>query len=133
MDSRQNLYYAFGQIAYALAAADGTIQKEEKQKLHELITAGMKDHQLEFDFSETIFLLLSKEHTELETAYNWGIRQFKLSSQYFSEKMKSDFTTVLEKIAEAFPPSTLDEKELIARFRKDIAGIKGDPVFTGEK
>ena len=133
MDSKQNLYYAFGQIAYALAAADGAIQKEEKEKLHLIVTNGLKDHILEFDYSEIIFLMLGKEHVDMKTAYAWGLKQFRLSSQYLSEKMKQDFLAILEKIAEAFPPLTMDEKQLIEKFSIDLKEIKGDPVFTGEK
>jgi hypothetical protein len=132
MDYRQNLYYAFGHIAYALAGADGEVQKEEKEKLHHIITEGIKRHGLELNYSEIIFQVLGKDHIPFDTAYEWGMREMKLSSHYLSEKIKRDLILILHQVAEAFPPETLDEEKLIDRFRKDLAGIKGDPVFTGE-
>jgi LPXTG-motif cell wall-anchored protein len=132
MDYKQNLYYAFGHIAYALAGADGDIQKEEKEKLHRIITNGVKGHGQDLNYADIIFQVLKKDKEPFETAYSWGLKEIKLSSQYLSEKIKQDFILILHQVAEAFPPTTLDEEKLIDRFKKDLSGIKGDPVFTGE-
>lgn len=132
MDSKQGLYYALGHIAYALASADGEIQKEEKQELHEIVSKGIKGLDPDMDYSEIVFSLLQKDHIPLHTAYEWGMREMKLNSHYLSEKMKQDFINILVAVAAAFPPITIDEEDLLMRFRTDIARIKGDPVFTGE-
>jgi hypothetical protein len=36
---------------------------------------------------------------------------------------------VMEKVAEAYPPVTVGEQNIIDRFRKDMEHIVGDPVF----
>jgi hypothetical protein len=130
MDYRQNLYYAFGYIAYALAGADGGVQKEEKEKLHRIITNGIKEHGSDLNYADIIFQVLNKDRTSFEKAYEWGLKEIRLSSHYLSEKIKRDFILILHQVAEAFPPTTLDEEKLIDRFRKDLSGIKGDPVFA---
>lgn len=39
MNPTQNLYHAPGQLAYAVAVADGQLQKEGKDRFHKLIMA----------------------------------------------------------------------------------------------
>jgi hypothetical protein len=55
--------------------------------------------------------------------------EIRLNSHYLSPKLKETFITVMEKVAKAFPPVTVNEQSLIDRFKKDIAVINGDPVF----
>ena len=130
MNQVQGLYYAFGQFAYAVAAADGKISADEKKSLHELLGKMAGTHDLEFDYSEIIFHLLAKDHIKIETAYEWALKEMKLNEYYLSEKRKADFITIINKIAEANPPVTAEEKKLIDRFIKDISVLKGDPTFT---
>ena len=39
MNSTENLHYAIGELAYAVACADGIVQKEERQKFHDIVLA----------------------------------------------------------------------------------------------
>ncbi|MBL7892698.1 MAG: hypothetical protein JNL63_08710 [Bacteroidia bacterium] len=133
MDNIQGLYYAFGQLAYAVAAADGAIQQVERTTLHNLLVDKFKDHNVDFDYSEIIFQVLAKDHTKVHTAYEWAMREMKLNEYYLTEKKKKDFVDILQKIASAKAPVTIDEKNLIDKFKDDIAPLTGDPVFTREK
>ncbi|MBL7892811.1 MAG: hypothetical protein JNL63_09275 [Bacteroidia bacterium] len=133
MDNIQGLYYAFGQLAYAVAAADGAIQQVERTALHKLLVEKFNNHNIDFDYSEIIFQILAKDHTKVNTAYEWAMREMKLNEYYLTEKKKKDFVDILQQIASAKTPVTIDEKNIIDKFREDIAPLKGDPVFTGEK
>lgn len=125
----ENLHYAIGEIAYAMAVADGKMQKEERQKFHNIVAAELRCKDYAFDISSIIFQILDKDKQDAETAYQWAIKQIKLNSHYLSPKLKLKFLGVMEKIAKAFPPVTKDEKNLLERFKKDISEIKGDPIY----
>ena len=125
----ENLHYAIGELAYAVACADGQVQKEERQKFHDLVEAELRRHDPDFDISGIIFRLMEKDKSDCETTYNWAMNEIKLNSHYLSPELKRTFTRIMEKIAVAFPSVAPKEKELIDRFHKDIALINGDPVF----
>lgn len=74
MNNTQGLYYAFGELAYAVAASGsgGSISAAEKKALHKLLINSMSDHNLDFNYSEIIFQLLSKDHIDVKTAYEWA-------------------------------------------------------------
>ncbi len=129
MNQVQGLYYAFGQLAYAIAATDGTITDLEKKTLHGQLVELAKGQGLEFDYAEIIFQLMQKDHIDVKTAYNWAMREMKLNEYYLSEQRKGDFIVILKKIAEAQAPVTIDEQDILDKFSKDIAPLKGDPVF----
>jgi len=133
MDNVQGLYYAFGQLAYALAASDGAVQTEEKKALHVLLSRKTKGHDLDFDYAEIIFHILDKDHINVRTAYTWAIKEMKLNEYYLTERRKKDFIDILEKIAEVHQPVTLEEKNIIDKFKEEISQLHADPVFTGEK
>jgi uncharacterized tellurite resistance protein B-like protein len=133
MTPTENLYYALGEMAYAIAMADGRIQKDEEKKFHAILESELDVSSSSLSVADIIFHIMKKDHANAETAYNNAITQMKLNSQYLSDEMKLGFLHVAEKVAAAFPPPLRSEKNMIARFRKDIAGIIGDPVFTGGK
>lgn len=129
MTPLQNLHYAMGELAYAIARTDGNVQKEERKKFHYIVSAEFHCHDYDFDISEIIFKILDKDKTDTETTYKWAMDQIKLNSHYLSPKLKEIFIKVMEKVAKAYPPVTMSERNLIERFRYDISGIYGDPVF----
>lgn len=130
MNQVQGLYYAFGQLAYAVAAADGKIDATERNMLHDQLVKLANSHGVEFDYSEIIFRLLEHDHIDVKTAYEWAMKEMKLNEYYLTEKRKEDFISILTKIAEANPPVTINEQMLIDRFTEDISKLKGDPIFT---
>lgn len=132
MTPRENLYYAMGEVAYAVAMADGRIQKDETKKLHDILSAELSPMNEGIDIAEIIFQVLNKDLTDAETAYEAALHQIKLYSHYVSPEMKLNFLHVAEKVSKAFPPALRAEKKMIARFREDIANVHGDPVFYGQ-
>jgi len=123
MDAKQSLFYGLGQIAYAVAQADGKVQREEREKLHAFLKNEIKNIDGDFDYTDIIFQLLDKEHIDFETSYKWGIDSMKLGSHKLTHELKWSFLDLLCKVAESYPPSTDREKEIIARFTKDLRTI----------
>lgn len=124
MNSVERLYYALGELAYAVAKADGQINFEERNKLHDIVVKGAKCHNYEFNVSEIIFHILQKENIfNVEDSYRSAMREIKANSKYLTDDMKAEFAAVLDKVARAFNSITKEERELIERFRKDIDEI----------
>jgi uncharacterized tellurite resistance protein B-like protein len=130
MTPKENLHYAIGELAYAVAKADGKIQKEERRKFAGIVAAELLMHDNDFDVSDIIFQVMDKEKfVTAKDAYDWAMKQIRLNSHYLSPELKKTFIRVMEKIAKAYPPVTIDEAKLIDRFKKDIEPIHGDPVY----
>lgn len=124
------LYYALGQIVYAISGIDGKVQKEERNRFHDIIVAEFKGKHYDFDISEIIFTILDRDKSEPETAYTWAMSEMRLNSHYLTPEMKRVFIIIAQKIAEAFPPVTREEAVLLEQFKTDIAPLKGDSVYT---
>lgn len=131
MSPLENLHFAMGLVAYAMAYADGTVQREERQKFTAIVEAELRCKQENFSVSDIIFKLLDKRHHERESTYQMAMHQLKTNSHYLSPAMKQTFLNVANKIAKAYPPVTPEEKALYDRFENDIAPLKGDPVYYG--
>ena len=129
MTEIESLHYAIGELAYAIARADGKVQEEERKKFHDIVEAELRCKDYAFEVSYIIFQIINKDNTDTETTYNWGMDQIKLNRRYLSPELKKTFIRVMEKVAKAFSPVTNTEQNLIDRFKKDIEGIKGDPIF----
>jgi uncharacterized tellurite resistance protein B-like protein len=130
MTSIENLHIAIGELAYAIARADGTIQKEEREEFHNIVTEGIRSGDNAMDISEIMFQVMGRDKfTNTETAYDWAIKEIKMNSHYLSPELKATFIRVIEKVAKAYAPVTSEEKDLINRFKKDITPLKGDPVY----
>lgn len=129
MDSPiQNLHYAIGELAYCIARVDGTVQKEEREKFHDIVTSELIDD-YDFNISDIVFHIMDKDKSDSETTYKWAMNEIKVNSHYLSPEIKTKFINVMEKIAKAYPPVTKEESEILERFKKDIAPLKGDPVY----
>lgn len=130
MTPKQNLYLAIGELAYAIALADGSIQREERTKFLELATNELKTYDKDIDISGIIFQVLEKDnYPNAETSYQSALKQIKLYSHYLSPSMKETFVKLLTKVAEAFPPATAAELEMLENFKRDIAPLQGDPIY----
>lgn len=126
----QDLHSAIGELAYAIARADGTIQMEERKKFHDIVAAEMRCKHYDFDISEIIFKVLDKDkYIDTQTSYDWAMKTIRLNSHYLSPELKETFIKVMEKIAKAYAPVTINEMDLVAQFKNDIAPLKGDPVY----
>ena len=118
MTAIENLHYAIGELAYAVAAADGEIQKEERDKFHHIVATEIRCKDYGFDISDIIFRVLDKDRRmDTEQTYTSAMQIIKTNSHYLSPKLKSTFITVMEKLAKAFPPVTASEQKLLERFK----------------
>ncbi|MDP3145537.1 MAG: TerB family tellurite resistance protein [Bacteroidota bacterium] len=129
MTPTQNLHYAIGELAYAVAQADGAVQKEERQKFHDMVEAGLRCQDYDFNISDIIFKIMDKDKTSTEDAYNGAMKQIRTNSHYLSPELKATFIKVMEKVAMSYAPVTIDEMSLIDKFKAEIAPLKGDPIY----
>jgi len=130
MTPLQNLHSAIGELAYAISRADGAIQKEEREKFHDIVAAELRCKDYDFDVSDIMFQILERDKfIDTVTAYEWAMKEIRINSHYLSPELKETFIRVIEKVAKAFPPVTSEESIVIERFKKDIAPLKGDPVY----
>lgn len=125
----QNLYYSIGQLAYTIASADGKIQKQEAVRFLDIVTAELDNKNYDFDVSLIIFNMMVKDKTDPQTTYDWAMNNIRINSHYMSPELKLKFIKIMEEISEAFPSVTSEEKNILERFKKDIAPLNGDPVF----
>ncbi|MGZ3904614.1 MAG: hypothetical protein ACXVC6_13015, partial [Bacteroidia bacterium] len=77
MTPTENLHYAIGELAYAMARVDGKVQKEERQKFHDIVAAELRCKDYSFDFSDIIFQILDKDKQPIEDVYKWAIKHIK--------------------------------------------------------
>ena len=52
MNKKESLYYALGHLAYAVAIADGEIQKEEQRIVHDIVINEVRKKNPEMNISE---------------------------------------------------------------------------------
>lgn len=128
----ENLHYAIGEIAYAVAHADGTVQKEEREKFHSIVEAELRNKDYAFNISDIIFQIMERDKRDSKTVYDAAMHQIKVNSHYLSPKLKETFIRVMEKIAEAYPPVAPVEQEMLIQFEHDIQNLIGDPVYYGD-
>ncbi len=126
----ENLHYAIGELAIAVALADGEIQKEERDQFHKLVETELRNKYYAFDISDIIFKVMDKQQvSSTSDAYNLALKEIKMNSHYLSPELKATFIKVMEKVANAYKPVTINEMLLIEKFKEDIAPINGDPVY----
>jgi uncharacterized tellurite resistance protein B-like protein len=126
----ENLHYAIVELAIAVALADGEIQKEERDQFHKLVETELRNKDYAFDISDIIFKVMDKQQvSSTSDAYNSALKEIKMNSHYLSPELKATFIKVMEKVANAYKPVTINEMLLIEKFKEDIAPIHGDPVY----
>lgn len=125
MDAIDYLYYGFGQVAYSIALSDGKIQREEQEKLHQIISNNFKKHSVASGNTEIIFELLRRESVfSSEETYKQGIDHIKLGGHKLDDATRTCFIDTLEAIAAAFPPTTIQEKAVLDHFIIDLDQVK---------
>ncbi|UKN00860.1 hypothetical protein K6119_14085 [Paracrocinitomix mangrovi] len=123
MDSKQNLYYALGIFSYAVAKADGIVQYEEREALHKIVKEGIS-HDMDFQYVEIIFNILQKDKVGFEDVHKWALEALEQGKYHLTEKIKEEFIQTMKKVAEAFPPKSDEEHELINQFIQEIRDFK---------
>lgn len=122
MSTKENIYKAMGSLAYAIAKADGEIQEEEKQTIQKLAQQEFELSDVDNEWISNMFLKLEKEQIDLEDAYQFAIDTLEASrfGFEFDEVMKKKCLRFMERTAEAFSGTSLDERIIINRFKKDL-------------
>ena len=124
MDAQDYLFYGYGQIVYAIALADGKVQKEEHRLLHQKVDQGLKTYKIDFDYAGIVFDILDDEKVfTSEDTYTEGLKNMKLGSHKLTPELKTIFGKILEDVAESFPPVTSEEKDYLTRFKSDIESL----------
>jgi uncharacterized tellurite resistance protein B-like protein len=122
MDAKELLYYGFGQVVYALAAADGEVQKEEWLKLQETLKEAHDQKHIEMDVTGIIFKLQESQKTfSSEESLEMGLKNMKLGDNHLTPQLYDSFLHILGKIANAFPPSTESELNVMEKFENTFS------------
>lgn len=130
MTPLENIYAATGELAYAIAKADGKVQREEKEKFQEILKAEFDGRIGSSNHAAIIFQIMEKEHLNSEDAYRSAMHELNTNSHYLSPEMKEHIVHVIERVAKAFPPKVHAENEIIKRFIVDVQAIKVDPTLS---
>jgi hypothetical protein len=109
---KEELFNAFGELLYAVASADGSIQDEEKKLLMQLVS----HHSYAFDIIATFKSHVNSTHS-IEEAYNNAIRTFKAYG-YFEGYQ--EFQSIVEELALACNGITKEEKRILDDFIKEL-------------
>ena len=123
MNKKENLYYALGHLAYAVAMADGSVQSEERKIIHQIVTDAIHTKNPEMNISEIIFSILQKQSETVETTFDRAKNELKELKSFLDQEMKNDFIAVLYKVAEAFPPVEQAEEKVIFRAEKMLDNL----------
>ena len=125
MNSKERLYEAFGELVYIVAIADGIIQKEEKQALHDII----KSHPWAADI-EWSFNYEADKHHDPEYLYK---RVLSICHQNGPDPDYKFLVEILESVARSSTAPDLENKaiqrfisELTDKFRHDTEKINED-------
>lgn len=115
------LVQALAELAYSMALADGELQSDEKAAFYQIITTELRN---DSEWAINRFRLLeSKVAPDLEQSYNFALFTIKSHKSEFDAEMKSKFINVISKVAQAFEGLSIEEKQFIERFEKDIANL----------
>ena len=129
MTPTEELHYAIGQMAFALACADGAVQSEERDRFFEIIREEFDDGQGTINTGEIIFRLLDKRNPfDTAATYELAMNTIRANGTHLSPALKSRFIHLLERVAAAYPPVTADENRLLEKVRQDLQAIHGDPT-----
>jgi DNA polymerase III delta prime subunit len=109
---KEQLFEAFGEILYALAAVDGKIQQEEKV----LIAQAIKHHRYEYD----ILFSFKQEVTHARTITEAFTKAMQTFRAYGPFDGYSDFKIILENLAESFQGISTEEQHIIDKFHKEL-------------
>ncbi len=123
MHGLENIYYAMGEMAYAIAKADGAVQTEERKKIHEIVLDEIAHNNIDFDYTEAIFQILEKDDPDAETSYKWAMHEFDENKLHLTPELVNQFIIIADKIADAFDLDSVREEMMVARFKKDLRAL----------
>ena len=120
--SKQNIYSAMGNLAYAVAKADGIIQNEEKEVIRNTAQEILFTEEISNDFIDKMFETLEEKNISAADAYNYALDVLEANrNDYdFYTSTKNKCILFLESIADSFQGSSAQELEIINQLKKDL-------------
>ena len=123
MSNKEKLHEAFGELLYVLAKADGIVQQEEVDALHEIVRSHPWAQEIEWSFDYEL-----NHNNDIDYLYK---RVMDICYENGPDPEYVFLTEVLEKLAAAHGGVSDSEREIInkftteltERFRKDIDKI----------
>ena len=114
-----------GSLAYAIAKADGEIQKEEKEIIKRLAQKEFEIEDVDIEWIDNMFRKLETDNVTLEDAYQYAIDTLKANKYEFDfdAAIKNRCINFMAKIADGFQESSNTELTIIERFKNDIVGL----------
>ncbi len=112
MIKRERLYDAFGELLYAIAMADGEVQKEEIRVIEGILNKHLWAKEIKWSFDYEKY----KNHS-LEEAYSKAISVCKENGPDPEYKYLLDLMRV---VADAFDGTVSQEEHIINRFKGDL-------------
>lgn len=129
MDAKQSLFSAIGELAYAIAIADGKVNYQETEKLKAMVDDKLKTIYPEYSIAEISYYLSNKSKLSVEEAYEKAMRSLEDGKHYLSADIKLQFIQIIEEIAAAYPPSEFEEQQLISKFKSDLNKMRVNIVL----
>ncbi|RZS99137.1 TerB family tellurite resistance protein [Aquimarina brevivitae] len=112
MASEDRVYQSFGELLYVIAMSDGVIQKEELEKLDEILKGHPKAKEIQWSF-----LYEQDKNNDIELLYRKVIEVF---ADHGPNEEYEFMIFALEKLAEASDGVSADEQKRITSFSKDL-------------
>ncbi len=120
--SKAWLYDAFGQIIYAVAIADGEVQDEEIDKLHETI----ENH----PWAREIVWSFNYETTRNRPIHTTLQKAMAVFEQYGPCEEYEFFIDLVERVADAFDGIVPQEEEILELLREELLeGLNGKQII----
>ena len=128
----KDFYTALGQLVYAVAMADGSIQNEEVSKVFHFAISQIVDIEsesghgreaLQAFYTEKEFSRLRKNNIPMKEAQASFLEFLETNKADLNDKMKTTCLNVMEKVAMAYNGIEASEQKLIDEIRKKIDEI----------
>lgn len=132
MKNIKQYYKELGKLVYAVSMADGIIQPEEEQTIHEFVLKHLADHEastdssgmnqafyVDFEFEDS-----AEKHTDSSKAIQEFSAFLHKSFEPGDEKLVRLSFELIEKVAMAYQKAK--ERQMISEIRSEIAGISGN-------
>jgi uncharacterized tellurite resistance protein B-like protein len=119
---QQDLYVGLGNLAYAVAKADGHIHQQEEEALQDILR-----NQSHGEIALFAFKLKDKINAKPEEAYQFALRRFASNTKEFSRRQKENFFHILLQVAKASQGMSAVEGGLLNRIRIDMGRLSMFP------
>lgn len=112
MTDQEKLYETLGELLYAVAMADGVIQKEEEEALEKLLHNHRWAHEVSWSFQYE-----QTRNTDLQEAYKKAIS---FCQHYGPSPVYEEFINAMSIVAAAANGTDQKEEAIIHSFSKDL-------------